>query len=93
MVALTELHNRGVIDVCIAACDGLKGLPEAIAEVWLTGQRAGLRRATWCGPPCATRPRGGAITKGLRTVYTAPTAEPAEAQFAEFTDEWASATR
>jgi len=27
---LTELKNRGVADVCIVSCDGLKGLPEAI---------------------------------------------------------------
>jgi putative transposase len=26
----TEIKNRGVEDVCIAVCDGLKGLPEAI---------------------------------------------------------------
>ena len=31
---LTELKNRGVADVCIAVCDGLKGLPEAINTVW-----------------------------------------------------------
>ena len=31
---LTELKNRGVADVCIAVCDGLKGLPEAITTVW-----------------------------------------------------------
>lgn len=34
MAVLTELRNRGVADVCIVACDGLKGLPEAIGEVW-----------------------------------------------------------
>ncbi|MFI7195787.1 IS256 family transposase, partial [Nocardia nova] len=31
---LTEIKNRGVADVCIAVCDGLKGLPEAINTVW-----------------------------------------------------------
>ena len=31
---LTELKNRGVADVCIAVCDGLKGLPDAINSVW-----------------------------------------------------------
>ena len=31
---LTELKNRGVQDVCIAVCDGLKGLPDAISTVW-----------------------------------------------------------
>jgi hypothetical protein len=31
---LTELKNRGVADVCIAVCDGLRGLPDAINTVW-----------------------------------------------------------
>ena len=31
---LTELKNRGVADVCIAVCDGLKGLPDAITTAW-----------------------------------------------------------
>jgi putative transposase len=30
----TEIKNRGVQDVCIAVCDGLKGLPEAIKTTW-----------------------------------------------------------
>ena len=30
---LTEIKNRSVVDVCISACDGLKGLPEAITTV------------------------------------------------------------
>jgi len=31
---LTEIKNRGVADVCIVVCDGLKGLPDAIATAW-----------------------------------------------------------
>lgn len=31
---LTELKNRGVEDVCIVVCDGLKGLPESITTTW-----------------------------------------------------------
>jgi hypothetical protein len=31
---LTEIRNRGVADVCILVCDGLKGLPEAVAATW-----------------------------------------------------------
>jgi putative transposase len=31
---LTELRNRGVADVCMVVCDGLKGLPEAIEATW-----------------------------------------------------------
>jgi transposase-like protein len=30
----TDIKNRGVQDVCIAVCDGLKGLPEAITTTW-----------------------------------------------------------
>jgi len=31
---LTEMKNRGVADACMVVCDGLKGLPGAIGEVW-----------------------------------------------------------
>lgn len=31
---LTDLKNRGVEDVFIAVCDGLKGLPDSINTVW-----------------------------------------------------------
>ena len=31
---LTELRNRGIVDVCIVCCDGLKGLPDAITATW-----------------------------------------------------------
>jgi transposase-like protein len=30
---LTEVKNRGVRDVCILVCDGLKGLPDAVGNV------------------------------------------------------------
>jgi hypothetical protein len=31
---LTELRNRGLHDALMVVCDGLKGLPEAIGQVW-----------------------------------------------------------
>ena len=34
LAVMTEVKNRGVEDVCITVCDGLKGLPEAINTVW-----------------------------------------------------------
>lgn len=34
MNMLADLRNRGVADVCIVCCDGLKGLPEAIGATW-----------------------------------------------------------
>jgi len=34
LAVLTEIKNRGVADVCIVVCDGLKGLPESINTTW-----------------------------------------------------------
>lgn len=31
---LSELRNRGTNDVLIVACDGLRGLPDAIETIW-----------------------------------------------------------
>src|SRR4051812_46537045 len=31
---LTDLKNRGVADVFFLVCDGLKGLPEVVGNVW-----------------------------------------------------------
>jgi putative transposase len=52
---LTELKNRGVIDVCIVCYDGLKGLPDAVVAVW---PKRPSRRAwcTWCATVCGSRP-------------------------------------
>lgn len=89
MTVLAELRNRGVADVCIVACDGLKGLPEAISEVWplatVHGCVVHLVRATL---RYASKAHWSAITKALRTVYTAPTVDAAEARFGEFEADW-----
>jgi transposase-like protein len=34
MSVLTGLRNRGVKDVFFVVCDGLKGLPEVVGNVW-----------------------------------------------------------
>src|SRR5580658_3489152 len=34
MSVLTDLRNRGVKDVFFVVCDGLKGLPEVVGNVW-----------------------------------------------------------
>jgi putative transposase len=89
MTMLTELRNRGLLDVLIVCCDGLKGLPEAIRTTWpdATVQtcvvhlvRNSLRYAS--------KKHWTQITRGLKQIYTAPTVEAAEARFAEFSEEW-----
>src|ERR1044071_5103245 len=83
----TELRNRGVEDVLMAVCDGLKGLPEAIAEVWpqtvVQTCVVHLLRASF---RYAGRQHYDAIAKALRPVYTAPTEAAAKARFGEFVE-------
>jgi putative transposase len=34
MSVLTDLRNRGVKDTFFVVCDGLKGLPDVVSNVW-----------------------------------------------------------
>lgn len=86
---LTEVRNRGVEDVLIVCCDGLKGLPDAIEATWPQALvqtcvihliRASLRFASWKDRK--------AITAALRPVYTAPTVEAAADAMDTFELEW-----
>ena len=36
---LSEIKNRGVRDVCMLVCDGLKGLPDAVSAALPSGSR------------------------------------------------------
>ena len=86
---LTELKNRGVVDVCIAVCDGLKGLPEAITTVWpqalVQACILHLVRNTF---RYASRKYWEQMAKDLRPVYTAPNEDAAAERFAEFAETW-----
>ncbi len=86
---LTELKNRGLADVLIVCCDGLKGLPDAIRVTWpeATVQtcvvhmvRNSLRYAS--------KRDWGKITRAMRQIYTAPTVAAAEAEFEGFAERW-----
>jgi putative transposase len=87
----TELRNRGVEDVLMAVCDGLKGLPEAIAEVWprtvVQTCVIHLLRASF---RYAARQHWDAIARALKPVYTAPTEAAATERFLEFAETWGS---
>ena len=86
---LTEIKNRGVEDVCIAVCDGLKGLPESITTTWqyATVQACILHliRNTF---RYASRKDWDELARDLRPVYTAINAEMAAVRFDEFADKW-----
>jgi putative transposase len=86
---LTEIKNRGVEDVCIAVCDGLKGLPESITTTWSLATVPAcilhLIRNTF---RYASRADWEQLAKDLRPVYTAPTEQAARDRFAEFAEKW-----
>jgi putative transposase len=86
---LTEIKNRGVEDVCITVCDGLKGLPEAITTVWefavVQTCIVYLIRNTF---RYAARQYWGEMSRDLRPVYTAPSEAAAKERFVEFSGKW-----
>jgi transposase-like protein len=89
MSMLTELRNRGVADVCIVCCDGLKGLPDAITATWpLATVQTCVVHLVRNSLRYASKADWSKITAGLKDVYTAPTVAAAEARFAEFADAW-----
>jgi putative transposase len=87
---LTEVRNRGVRDVCIVACDGLKGLPDAIGVTWPLAvvQTCVLHliRNTF---RYAARQHWDALARDLRPVYTAVNEQAARERFVEFCERWA----
>jgi putative transposase len=86
---LTELKNRGVADVCMVVCDGLKGLPEAIEGTWpLAVVQTCVIHLLRASFRYAGRQHWDGIAKALRPVYTAPTEAAAKERFAEFAAAW-----
>jgi putative transposase len=86
---LTELQNRGVRDILIAAVDGLTGFPDAIGSVFPKTEvqlcivhmvRNSLRYVPW--------KHRKAVARDLRKVYTAATAEAAALALDEFEAAW-----
>lgn len=89
LAVLTEIKNRGVDDMCIVVCDGLKGLPDSITTTWSYAQVQTcilhLIRNTF---RYAGRQHWDELAGDLRPVYTAVNAEMAAVRFAEFADKW-----
>ncbi|SKK81813.1 transposase [Mycobacteroides abscessus subsp. massiliense] len=77
---LTDLKNRGVADVFFLICDGLKGLPEVVGEVWpQTMVQACVIHLLRNSFRYLPRQHWDALKRGLKPIYTAPTPAAAEA--------------
>lgn len=86
---LTEIKNRGVADCCIVVCDGLKGLPDAVAAVWPeTVVQTCIVHLLRNSFRYASKKDWSQIAKDLKPVYTAPSEAAALDRFAEFSGKW-----
>ncbi len=89
LLVISELKNRGIEDIFIACCDGLKGFPEAIEAVFpktvvqtciVHMIRNSVRFVGWT--------KRKALCADLRRVYGAPTEDAALAALDEFEKTW-----
>jgi transposase-like protein len=88
-LVLTDLKNRGVADVLILVCDGLTGLPDAVAQVWpATIVQTCIVHLLRNSFRYASKRDWPQLAKDLKPVYTAPTEAAALDRFAEFSAIW-----
>lgn len=89
MNMLTELRNRGIQDVIIVCCDGLKGLPESITATWpLATVQTCVVHLVRNSLRFASKKYWKEITVGLKEIYQAKTVAEAEARFGDFATAW-----
>ena len=89
MSVLTDLRNRGVKDTFFVVCDGLKGLPEVVGNVWpqaiVQTCIIHLIRNTF---RLASRRDWDALKHDVKPTYTAVNADAARAALEELTQKW-----
>ncbi|WP_327034695.1 IS256 family transposase [Micromonospora ureilytica] len=89
MSVLTDLRNRGVKDVFFLVCDGLKGLPDVVTNVWprtiVQTCIIHLIRNTF---RLTSRKYWDAIKHDIKPIYTAVNAQAARAAFEELAEKW-----
>ena len=93
MSVLTDLRNRGVRDVFFVVCDGLKGLPEVVGNVWphtiVQSCIIHLIRNTF---RLASKRDWDALKRAVKPIYTAVNAAAARAAFDELVETGARVT-
>jgi putative transposase len=89
LTVLTELRNRGLLDILIACVDGLKGFPEAIETIYPKAQvqlcivhlvRNSLNYVGY--------KERKTVAANLKEIYGAPTAEAAAEELKRFAEKW-----
>jgi transposase-like protein len=91
MSVLIDPKNRGIRDVSFLVCDGLKGLPEAVANVWpqtiVRTCVVHLIRNTFRP---ASRRDWDAVKRDVKPIYSAPNPGAALVALADLEQKWGS---
>ncbi|MGW5749208.1 IS256 family transposase [Amycolatopsis sp. NPDC003861] len=89
MSVLIDLKNRGARDVFFLVCDGLKGLPDAVTNVWpqtiVQTCIVHLIRNTFRLVPSQDRE---AVKRDIKLIYTAPSPAAAAVALDELEEKW-----
>jgi hypothetical protein len=89
MSVLTDLKNRGVRDVFFLVCDGLKGLPEVVGNVWpQTIVQTCIIRLIRNTFRLASRRDWDALRRAIKPIYTAVNAAAAREAFDQLAETW-----
>jgi len=85
----TELRNRGLQEVFVLSCDGLKGLPDSAKATWpLVDVQLCIVHLVRNSLRPASKKHWGPISQQLKTMYTAPSLDAATVVFDEFAGQW-----
>ncbi|WP_245783267.1 IS256 family transposase [Amycolatopsis sacchari] len=91
MSVLVDLKNRGVKDVFFLVCDGLKGLPEVVEQVWPAAiVQTCIIHLIRNSFRLTSRKYTDALKRDLKAMYEAPNATAAEAALQELDDKWST---
>jgi len=86
---LTELKNRGVVDIFYLVCDGLKGMPESVNAVFKeTTVQTCVVHLIRNSFKYSSKRYWAEISRDLKPVYTAVNADAAAAAFEAFDEKW-----
>jgi len=89
MSVLTDLRNRGIKDVFFVVCDGLKGLPDVVLNVWpaaiVQTCIVHLIRNTF---RLTSKRDWDAMKRDVKLIYTAVNAAAARAALDELAEKW-----
>ena len=89
MSVLTDIKNRGVKDTFFLVCDGLKGLPEVVTNVWpLTTVQTCIIHLIRNTFRLASKKDWDALRRDVKPIYTAVNAAAARTAFEELTERW-----